>query len=714
MIEKNINEALLKQESAAKALLAYLYNIDKSEPFTNAAVYHQFPIYPNVEGSSTVSANVLFISDKYGIIIFQCVDYSCRTLLTYTETINKLNEIDRLLFAKIIKDAPSLQLNRRNLKVNITPAVFFSNCDSIPSDQNLKEVKLVSTEKNVHELLVSNQEHELTENEYAELKATIEGSKGILKVSERKIKNATDFINSKGAVLSAIESQIYNFDLEQKRSALFVLDDAQRIRGLAGSGKTVILAMKAAMIHLQFPEYDVLYTYNTKSMNDLVKRLITRFYRQFAENDPNWNKVHIMHAWGGTYLEGVYSSACNFNGVPRMSLSEAKLKRPSHPFDYACEILNSNTLKPQYDFTLIDEAQDFPASFYRVCRQITKKNRVVWAYDDFQNILNINMQDEKETFGRDAKGNWYIDFSNKSNELQDMVLYKCYRNPRKILVAAFALGLGIYNKGKSGCQVIQRLESNEHWESLGFEVEQGDSKDKSEMIISRPEKNSPYLKNRFLDNNTIVKVSKYNSFEEECASVVDAIMNDLTLELNPEDINVICMDNRNVSRYFDTISTLLESKNILSFNLHKAPTNNTLFKVKNHVTLSTIFNAKGNEAGSVYIIGIDSVFAYKNDITERNKIFTAMTRSLAWVTMTGVGDSVDFCINELKELVKNEFKLCFIQPSERQVKTIRQGINKMQKALNEIERVADDLSKSTGLSRDEIVEHLKRKMAQKS
>lgn len=125
MIEKNINEALVKQESAAKTLLTYLFNIDKSEPFTNAAVYHQFPIYPNVEGNSTVSANVLFISAKYGIFIFQCVDYSCRSLLTYTETVNKLNEIDRLLFAKIFKDAPSLQLNRRSLKINNHTYCFF-------------------------------------------------------------------------------------------------------------------------------------------------------------------------------------------------------------------------------------------------------------------------------------------------------------------------------------------------------------------------------------------------------------------------------------------------------------------------------------------------------------------------------------------------------------------------------------------------------------
>jgi superfamily I DNA and RNA helicase len=150
----------------------------------------------------------------------------------------------------------------------------------------------------------------------------------------------------------------------------------------------------------------------------------------------------------------------------------------------------------QYDFSLLDEAQDFPKNFYRICRKITKKNRVIWAYDDFQNILHIDMQNEKDTFGQDEKGEWYIDFSKKEDQLQDMILHKCYRNPRKILISAFALGLGIYNKNKKNAsQIIQRLESNEHWESLGFEVKEGDSTDNSKMVIVRPEMNSSIIKN---------------------------------------------------------------------------------------------------------------------------------------------------------------------------------------------------------------------------
>jgi len=714
MIEKNINEVSVKSEPSARALIASLFSIDKIENFENAAVYHQFPIYPNTSSNNTITANVIFMSKSHGIFIFQCIDYSSRIKIDTQNYSERLSEIDRLIFAKILKESPKLQLNRRSLKVEIIPVIYI-NSDDLPSTiATTFEFEVVNSEKQLHDLIIKNRKNALSDAEYLDLKATIEGSKGIPRISDRTLKDSTELKHSKGAILTAIENEICNFDLEQKRAALFIVDGAQRIRGLAGSGKTIILAMKAAIIHLQSPEANILYTYYTKSLNDLVKKLITRFYRQFADRDPNWDRIQIMHAWGGKYLEGVYYNTCGLNDVIPINLTEAKSKNPNDPFEYVCSQLNQLKLKKEYDYALLDEAQDFPRDFYRVCRQITKNNRVIWAYDDFQNILEIKMQNERETFGKDEKGEYFIDFSRRDDELQDIILHRCYRNPRKILVFAFALGLGIYNKiEENKYQVIQRLESNEHWESLGFCVKVGDSSDNNDMVIERPEINSLSIKNALLSEDIILRIQKCSTFSQEINYVVSSILVDLERELKPEDISVICMDNLNAKRYFQLIASELEKRNIKSFNLLNAPSINTLFKVKDHVTLSTIYNAKGNEVGSVYIVGIDTIFSQKNDITQRNKIFTALTRSLAWVNMSGVGNSVDYCIEELKKLIENKFELRFIQPSENEVNTIRQGIDKKQKLLNTFERMADDLEKEIGLTRDEIVEQLKIKFIKK-
>jgi superfamily I DNA and RNA helicase len=704
MIEKNINETLVKNEPAARALISSLFNIDDDVSFQNATVYHQFPIYPNFDTDKTISANVIFLSQVHGIFIFQCVEYVENIVLG--DPSSRLSEIDRLIYAKILKESPRLQKGRRDLKVDIIPVIYLHKADKVDIES---EFDVVKNEKQLKDIIMDSGMKPLSEEDFRDLKATIEGSKGIVRSSERPIKDSKDYVNSKGAILSAIENEIYNFDIEQKRSALFIIDGPQRIRGLAGSGKTVILAMKAAIIHLQFPEANVLYTYYTKSLNDIVKNLITRFYRQFADRDPNWNKINIMHAWGGQVMEGVYYNTCKLNDVDPVNYTTAVKIHAKDPFDYICGELNKKVLKQRYDYTLIDEAQDFPPHFYRVCRQITKNNRVVWAYDDFQNILDVKIQNEKETFGKSPEGEYYVDFSKGSNKLQDIILHKCYRNPRKILVSAFALGLGIYNKNeKKGSQVIQRLENNEHWMSLGFNVESGDSSDGSKMKISRPQDNSSEIKNTLLDEEHIIKVRGFESLNKEVDFIAKAIMDDISKELNPEDITVICMDNRNVKIYFEMIALRLNKHNIKVFNLLNASSMNKCFKVKNHVTLSTIFNAKGNEAGSVYICGTDSVFSRKNDITERNKIFTAMTRSLAWVTITGMGNSVSICIDELKNLVENDYKLIFTQPTQNEVNTIRQEINENQQILNEIERLADKLEKG-GFSKEDLQKQLKSK-----
>ncbi len=160
----------------------------------------------------------------------------------------------------------------------------------------------------------------LNENTFKEILSILEGSKGIIRPKER----AKDIqVRNKGKILDLIESEIATFDLDQKRSALFTLDEPQRIRGLAGTGKTIILTMKAALIHLQHPEAEILYTFYTRSLYSFIKRLITRFYSHFARKDPNWDKVHILHAWGGKNLPGVYYTACINNNITPIPLNEA-------------------------------------------------------------------------------------------------------------------------------------------------------------------------------------------------------------------------------------------------------------------------------------------------------------------------------------------------------------------------------------------------------
>ena len=103
--------------------------------------------------------------------------------------------------------------------------------------------------------------------------------------------------SSRGAIMKNIEKQIANLDQWQKKAAFEIPEGPQRIRGLAGSGKTVVLALKAAYLHAQYPDWNIAVTYYTRSLSQQFSGMISNFSREFIGDEPDWNRLHIIHAW---------------------------------------------------------------------------------------------------------------------------------------------------------------------------------------------------------------------------------------------------------------------------------------------------------------------------------------------------------------------------------------------------------------------------------
>lgn len=537
--------------------------------------------------------------------------------------------------------------------------------------------------------------HSIPDDMFLLINSCIDGTSNLQKKKDRKkVKE-----NSKAYILNNIQAHIAAFDVQQKRIASVEIESPQRVRGLAGSGKTVILAYKAAIYHARHPEHRILYTFYTKSLGDSVRELINRAYRNYNNAEPDWSKITICHAWGSASSEGVYYTTCINNELTPMSFSQAKF-HSEDAFGYICGELLKNSIMPEYDLILIDEGQDFPVEFYRLCYRLCKGNKkICWAYDDFQNIFDVKIQNEKDTFGYDENGNPYVDFTH-GDENCDMVLKKCYRTPRYSLIYAFALGLGIYNS-----KVLQRLGSNGQWESLGFKVEQGNSRTGDNMVVSRPKENTPFYSNDVFDQESI-HCEQFHNFEEECEyicqTIVNAIKND---ELLPTDICVICIDSQNIRRYFERISTLLRQNDIASFNLLNAPYNNTSFFREGYVTLSTVNKAKGNECGMVIICGIDVAFEQPNNVVMRDRIFTSMTRTKGWLYLTGCNDNMQLLLKEFQCLKANDYKLVFEQPDESSTKNIENVSRVTVTAQVKISNTIESL-RHTGMSDEEIKELL--------
>lgn len=618
---------------------------------TDGWIMYKFPSIKEFD-KKVIIPDVLIAAEKLGFLIIMVNTMHTPRASEMDTFKEELEIVDNYIFTTLMKNR-NLKKNPRSLKFNVSTIGY---CPNLVTKQN--EENIFNSWNEISNYMGENCE-ECSADIIEEAVGCLEQATAMIKPKERILGDEDK--NTKAQLLKEIETRIARFDDEQRLSALTLLTGPQRIRGLAGSGKTIILCLKAAHLHMLYPDAVILYTFYTKSLYDYIIQMISRFYMKMTDGQlPDFeNKILVMHAWGGKQVPGVYYNACRYNRIAPIEFREAQ--KHGDPFVYVCkQFIEETKYTPNkmYDYILMDEAQDFDSSFYQLCRSIVKNDQLIWCYDEVQNIFDVELQDTQKTFANkfDPKGIDLLEEQRKHPRLQnDIVLHKSYRNIKNILVLAVALGFGIYNDS-----LIQSLEDNEHWEDLGFSVIEGDCSKEENVIIERNEKSSPLVidKTKLKDWIDIFEAPTYSMELDWVASKIEeAIVQD---KLMPEDIAVICLDETNSFNYFKALELRLAGKNISTYNVIDRSYVKGFFK-EGCVTLSSIFKAKGNEAAMVFVVGCD-VFESKKDLrTMRNKIFTAFTRAKIWLRVSGTGaNCLKQMLSEITQLKENDFKFAFL------------------------------------------------------
>jgi len=476
--------------------------------------------------------------------------------------------------------------------------------------------------------------------------------------------------NNIGKAIQLANERLAILDTDQHRAAIEIADGAQAVRGLAGSGKTIVLAMKAAYFHQKFPDRKVLYTFNTQSLYGFVKRLITRFYRLSEDHDPNWDNLHILHAWGGKTKEGVYYRTCIRNNIDPLTFRDVKKLTSGSFLDYVCGLLLDKPLIEEYDFVVIDEGQDFDPNFYKLVYKITKlPKRIVFAYDELQSLDKPKTFDTGELFGYAANGSKLVNLEGSyENGIEKIYeLKKSYRNPLEILMAAHGIGLGIYNLDGP----LQMIDSKELWDSIGYGIELGDLVKGQETTIIRPEENSPCpIKDCYSGEKKLIDFLSFKSISEQIRWVADSVYNDIKVEnVPPHEIVVISLNPERIQSDFIPLQRLLADKGInsiipgITYELDK-------FNEEGCVTFSTVYKAKGNEAAVVYVINFDFLYDYAEEISARNMAFTSISRAKGWCRIVGVGTQMERAIRELEKVINNKPRFNFTFPDMQMIKQL--------------------------------------------
>jgi len=599
--------------------------------------------------------------------------------------------------AQMLKSAV-LRTRSRQLKVPVMPVVYAPGFDNL----NLLESELASSEAGLFDLVSACAESEIDDQSLSEARSILEGAKALSRPQRRRILDPETSVAA--VALAKLEEEIARFDAQQRQVALTSLACPQRIRGLAGSGKTVILAMKAALAHIDNPDARILVTYYTRSLRHHLTRSITRFYRHFAEGEPDWSKIDIQHGWGQKNLPGVYRETAIRSQVSPIHFGQAK--QQAHPFDYVCKnLVESGQIKPYYDLILIDEGQDFPEGFYQMCFFLAKGTRdekqIIWAYDELQDIFDVRVRTPEELFGLDADGEPRISLQRSlppTAETNDFVLPKCYRNQRDILVLAHATGFGLYAN-----RPVQMLQNREHWEDVGYEVLQGDFTADSRTVIRRPDRNSPVQLQApaELPLTEVRHCTSLHSEVEYCASEFKKFIDG---GLQPHDLMAIAIDDRAAKTYLaelaKTLATMgIETNNIIADQFSEPP-----FQIEGKVTLTTVYRAKGNEAAVVAVLGCDAVPVSKR--TGRNRLFTAFTRTKGWLRVTGLGNPFRKIKSEIDAALANAPELKFVMPDLQQIETIQRDLAERDARLLRAREQMNKMKDQLGLTDDDLAKLL--------
>lgn len=491
---------------------------------------------------------------------------------------------------------------------------------------------------------------------------------------------------SKRDLLDFLDRRLKILTDQQLKIGLQVPDAPQQIRGIAGSGKTVVCALRAAKIHWEHPDWVVAVAFRTHGLRQTHEELIAAFYRNFSDgDDPDWDKLHVRHGWGGRRTgPGMYYEIARESNESPLSYDDARMKfgrftKTPKLLDQCCrDLINTGNIEELYDAIIIDEAQDLTPHFFRMCHlALAEPKRVYWAYDEAQNLASLEALSARDLFGVDENGNPWVSVSRKlpGGVNGTHIMRKSFRTPRSILMTAHAFGMGLYREGS----VIQTLTTQDGWDRLGYEVVEGDFKPSSvgeQVVIKRPIKNSPHPFWEFQEPSELLRLYWGKGWKDEINWVIDDIQQNLEEEnVLPHEIMITHLWpfkkrqeplDQLKAGLEERLGGLREDRDPIVHHVTESVSQQgrkANFKEEGKITISEVHHARGNEAGIVYVMGLDSVAEEvsksvsesgwrRQHVRSRNKAFVALTRTQGWCRLTGT-DPTNKIAGELNRVIND-------------------------------------------------------------
>lgn len=400
-----------------------------------------------------------------------------------------------------------------------------------------------------------------------------------------------------GAQLYARQQQRPVLSHEQQRLCGLKMDGKPRlVRGVAGSGKTVVLAhwmMQTIRRTWHQPDYVIWAVYGNRSLEGLIRECIhTAWEKESGGREFPWHRVVLLHV----------------NDLLQQLLREQKLSLEIN-FDYdgasrrLLEAMKGSVIEPRCDALFMDEAQDMGPQTIRLLNELVRPSG---EESDGGRAINIFYDNAQDIYGRGTPAWTSLGISMRG---RSTIMKESFRSTCPITELALNVLLRL--------QPPDRNPDHAEMLSLGL-IEPAERDGQKWWNICFNQIDGPLPELRVRDN-----------IDLEFKAIADYLETLITQEhVRPADICLI-YNSQSIRKRIENQLTRKMRKIGVEVSLQA---NRTFQRSQNTLLATTANSYKGFDAEIVVIPAVDQFVAATAGILANN-LYVAMTRARSILTM---------------------------------------------------------------------------------
>lgn len=210
----------------------------------------------------------------------------------------------------------------------------------------------------------------------------------------------------------ANEGRDLNYSAKQLRLTTSRAGDRTKICGLAGSGKTVVLAGRAVNAHKRHGERVLVLSFNitlTSYIHDKISAVRSDF--PWSAFDISTYHRFITSALNNAEIEVIVPDHLNYDGPDKNVARNASVELDEYlekKYYTNLNIFDDVKIGYKYDTILIDEIQDYKPDWIKIIRAnfLEEKGEMILFGDEKQNIYKRSLDAERRSKVVEGFGSW--------------------------------------------------------------------------------------------------------------------------------------------------------------------------------------------------------------------------------------------------------------------------------------------------------------------